>query len=195
MLARMETINGPAREALVARWYVIGGVRFYRRSLVKLSADERAALAAAGRAVLRRPVEWPLPDHTPDFARAYTDAGGTDIWGPGPYLKVPSGSSVTTVRRQSTGCSALPAGSGSGGALVHVPPVSGGGAGSAWGGSCPWSRGCLKGERAHHDGVLARSYFAGDIFDRAHYCRPWRRSSCALACMGRSRRFFAWASV
>jgi hypothetical protein len=40
--------------------------------------------------VLRRPVEWPLPDHTPDFARAYTDPGGTDIWGPGPYLKVPS---------------------------------------------------------------------------------------------------------
>ncbi len=27
---------------------------------------------------------------TPDFARAYTDAGGTDLWGPGPYLKVPS---------------------------------------------------------------------------------------------------------
>jgi len=90
MLARRETINGSAREALVARWYMIGGVRFYRRSLVKLSADERAALAAAGRAILRRPVEWPLPDHTPDFARAYTDAGGTDIWGPGPYLKVPS---------------------------------------------------------------------------------------------------------
>ena len=31
-----------------------------------------------------------MPNYTPDFARAYTDLGGTDIWGPGPYLKVPS---------------------------------------------------------------------------------------------------------
>src|SRR4051812_4541566 len=69
---------------------MIGGVRFDRRSLVKLSEDERAALAATGRAALRRPVEWPLPERTPDFARAYPDSGGTDIWGPGPYLKVPS---------------------------------------------------------------------------------------------------------
>lgn len=74
----------------VARWYMIGGIRFYRRSLVKLSADERAALATTGRAILRRPVEWPLPDQIPDFARAYADPGGTDLWGPGPYLKVPS---------------------------------------------------------------------------------------------------------
>jgi|SRR5581483_11773433 len=69
---------------------MIGGVRFYRRSLVKLSAVERTALSASGRSVLRRPVEWPLRDRTPDFARAYPDPGGTDIWGPGPYLKVPS---------------------------------------------------------------------------------------------------------
>lgn len=69
---------------------MIGGVRFYRRSLVKLSVDERAALANTGRAVLRRPVDWPLPGRTPDFAGAYTDPGGTDIWGPGPYLKVPN---------------------------------------------------------------------------------------------------------
>jgi hypothetical protein len=81
---------GSAREVFVARWYVIDGVRFYRRSLIKLSANERAALAATGRAILRYPVEWPLADHAPDFARAYTDPGGTDIWGPGPYLKVPS---------------------------------------------------------------------------------------------------------
>lgn len=74
----------------MARWYMIGGVRFYRRSLVKLSEYERAAIAATGRAALRRPVEWPLPERTPDFARAYTDRGGTDIWGPGPYLKVPN---------------------------------------------------------------------------------------------------------
>lgn len=69
---------------------MIGGVRFYRRSLVKLSAEERAALVATGRADLRRRVEWPLSGHTPHFDRAYTDPGGTDIWGPGPYLKVPS---------------------------------------------------------------------------------------------------------
>ncbi len=74
----------------MARWYMIAGIRLHRRSVIKLSADERAALAATGRAAVRRPVEWPLPDHTPDFARAYADPGGTDIWGPGPYLKVPS---------------------------------------------------------------------------------------------------------
>ena len=74
----------------MTRWFLIGGVRFYRRSLVKLSADERAALVTTGRAALHRPVEWPLPGRTPDFARAYADPGGTDIWGPGPYLKVPN---------------------------------------------------------------------------------------------------------
>lgn len=74
----------------MAKWFMIGGVRFYRRSLVKLSGEERAALAASGRAVLHRPVEWPLPDRMPDFSRAYTDPGGTEIWGPGPYLKVPN---------------------------------------------------------------------------------------------------------
>ena len=74
----------------MARWYMIGGVRFCRRGLVQLSAEERAALAASGRAVLHRLVEWPLPDRAPDFSRAYIDPGGTDIWGPGPYLKVPN---------------------------------------------------------------------------------------------------------
>jgi hypothetical protein len=74
----------------MARSYIIGGQRFYRRSLVKLSADERIALAENDRVVLRRPVEWPLENAVPDFSRAYTDPGGTDIWGPGPYLKVPS---------------------------------------------------------------------------------------------------------
>jgi hypothetical protein len=69
---------------------MIGGVRFYRRSLVKLSAVERATLASTARAALHRPVEWPLIGPPPDFARAYTDPGGTDLWGPGPYLKVPS---------------------------------------------------------------------------------------------------------
>jgi hypothetical protein len=73
----------------VAAWFMMGGVRFYRRSLVKLSAAERAALNGVGQADLRRPLEWPLPDYSPDFSRAYVDLGGTDLWGPGPYLKVP----------------------------------------------------------------------------------------------------------
>jgi|GEM_PF-5895019 len=71
-------------------WYTIGGIRFSRLSTMKLSAAERAEIARAGRTNLRRPVVWPLPDRTPDFARAYPDRGGTDIWGPGPYLKVPN---------------------------------------------------------------------------------------------------------
>jgi hypothetical protein len=74
----------------VTRWYRIGGVRFYRRSLVEPSVEERAALAISGRALLRRPLEWPLPNRVPDFSHAHTDPGGTDIWGPGPYLKVPN---------------------------------------------------------------------------------------------------------
>jgi hypothetical protein len=69
--------------------FVIDGVRIYRRCLVKLAQSERAALAAEGRAVLRRTVEWPLPGKLFDFGRAYADAGGS-LWGPGPYLKVPS---------------------------------------------------------------------------------------------------------
>lgn len=69
---------------------MIGGVRFYPDGLVKVSMTERVTFADTGLAELHRPVEWPLRDRTPDFSRAYTDPGGTDIWGPGPYLKVPS---------------------------------------------------------------------------------------------------------
>jgi hypothetical protein len=74
----------------LAASFIIDGVRFYRRSLVKLSVGERVALTETGQATLRRPVEWPLPGREFDFSRAYTDSGGTDIWGPGPYLKVPN---------------------------------------------------------------------------------------------------------
>lgn len=73
----------------MAAAFLIDGVRFYRRSLVKLSPVERAALATDDRADIRRPVEWPLPGKLYDFGRAYTDSGGT-LWGPGPYLKVPN---------------------------------------------------------------------------------------------------------
>ncbi|HLA63065.1 MAG TPA: hypothetical protein VK610_01450 [Rhodothermales bacterium] len=70
--------------------YIIAGRRFYRRSRIKLTRVERDALATAGRVVVRRPVEWPLPDRRPHFDRAYTEPGGTDLWGTEPYLKVPN---------------------------------------------------------------------------------------------------------
>jgi hypothetical protein len=37
----------------------------------------------------RRVVKWSLKPLVPDFSKAWIDPGGTDIWGPGPYLKVP----------------------------------------------------------------------------------------------------------
>jgi hypothetical protein len=73
----------------MAAAYYIDGVKFYRRSLVRLSAAERQALATAGQVILRRPVDWPLPYAVPDFTRTYPDPG-YGLWGPGPYLKVPN---------------------------------------------------------------------------------------------------------
>ncbi len=70
--------------------FIIAGQSFRRRSIIKLSADERGALERTGTVVLARPVEWPLPERTPYMERAYVDPGGTDIWGAGPYLKVPN---------------------------------------------------------------------------------------------------------
>ncbi|GMU20775.1 MAG: hypothetical protein AMXMBFR13_08710 [Phycisphaerae bacterium] len=70
--------------------YVVAGRTFRRRSIVKLSPEERDTLACTGTVVLARPVEWPIPDRTPLMDRAHVDPGGTDIWGPGPYLKVPN---------------------------------------------------------------------------------------------------------
>jgi hypothetical protein len=70
--------------------FVIAGHRFRRRSIIKLSAAERATLERNGTVVLARPVEWPLPGRAARMDRAYVDPGGTDIWGPGPYLKVPN---------------------------------------------------------------------------------------------------------
>ena len=71
-------------------YHLIGGRTFRVRTTIKLAAAERAALVDGGLVTLVRPVEWPLPDATPHFERAYVDRGGTDIWGPGPYLKVPN---------------------------------------------------------------------------------------------------------
>jgi hypothetical protein len=70
--------------------FIIAGHSFRRRSIIKLSSDERATLECTGSVVLARPVEWPLSDRTPFMDRAYIDPGGTDIFGPGPYLKVPN---------------------------------------------------------------------------------------------------------
>lgn len=70
--------------------YTIGGVTFRRRSILALAVGERAGLLANGEVTIRRPVEWPLPGSVPDFAAAYIDPGGTDVWGAGPYLKVPN---------------------------------------------------------------------------------------------------------
>ncbi len=70
--------------------YSTAGVTLWRRCLVKLGAEKRAELAKNGRVQLRLPVEWPNPESKPLFEEAFIDPGGTDIWGPGPYLKVPN---------------------------------------------------------------------------------------------------------
>ena len=70
-------------------WHVTGSQRIRRRSIIKLSPAERAALEHAGCVVLARPVEWPIPDRLAFMDRAYADTGGADF-GPGPYLKVPN---------------------------------------------------------------------------------------------------------
>jgi hypothetical protein len=85
--------------------FVIAGRSFRRRSIIRLSADERAALERTGTVVLARPVEWPLSERTPLMDRAHVDPGGTDIWGTGPYLKVPN-VGPTMKARSSTACSA-----------------------------------------------------------------------------------------
>ena len=72
----------------MARYYLVGGVRFYRRSIVKLSHDERNKLNEMGYVVVCRTVEWPLAGRKPNFEKAYVDVGGTDIWEPGPYFGV-----------------------------------------------------------------------------------------------------------
>ena len=70
--------------------YEIAGIEFRRRTKVSLTEVELVSLDRSRRALVRRDVEWPVPDTIPDFASAYVDTGGTDIWGPGPYLKVPN---------------------------------------------------------------------------------------------------------
>jgi hypothetical protein len=61
----------------------------HRLCTIKLTAAERDAVRACGKVTADRPVEWPLAYRVPFFEQAYVDPGGTDIWGPGPYLKVP----------------------------------------------------------------------------------------------------------
>ncbi len=74
----------------MTRDYVIAGRTFRRRSILKLRPEDRATLAETGRVTARFPVEWPIPEYHPDMTKAFADEGKTDIWGAGPYLKVPN---------------------------------------------------------------------------------------------------------
>jgi hypothetical protein len=73
--------------------YMIAGVEFRWLRSIDVSADEQTLLDQQGRAILRRRVEWPVPDRIPDFATAYIDGDPTSrnpLFGAGPYLKVPN---------------------------------------------------------------------------------------------------------
>lgn len=76
----------------MARHYIIGGERVRRRSIIKLSPDQRAALGTSKRTVVEQPVLWPISVGEPLFSDAYVDGDPTprSLWGPGPYLKVPN---------------------------------------------------------------------------------------------------------
>jgi hypothetical protein len=67
----------------------MAGRNSQHRRTITLTGVEREALEHDGQVVVRRPVEWPHAHRTPFFAEAYVDPGGTELWGPGPYLKVP----------------------------------------------------------------------------------------------------------
>ena len=74
----------------MGRSYVIAGHTLHWDSLIALIASERDELHARGQVAVRRLLEWPIPDRLPRLEAAYVDPGNTDIWGPGPYLKVPN---------------------------------------------------------------------------------------------------------
>ncbi len=61
-----------------------------RLCTIKLTSAERATLKRDGQITAHRPIDWPHAPHVPFFAEAYKDPGHTDLWGPGPYLKVPN---------------------------------------------------------------------------------------------------------
>ena len=67
-----------------------GKIIYYRKSVIKLRAEQRKLLETQKMIVLQFPVEWLDATRIPVFAEAYEDPGGTDIWGAGPYLKVPN---------------------------------------------------------------------------------------------------------
>ena len=74
----------------MARYYIIDGHKFYRRSIIKLTSKEKNDFKKSGIFFIKRSLEWPLEYRIPDLKAAYIDKGGTDIWGSGPYLKVPN---------------------------------------------------------------------------------------------------------
>lgn len=74
----------------MARHNIIAGERVGRRSPIKLTAEQRDTLTVERTITIDEEVVWPLASTIPIFDEAYVDEGGTPIWGPGPYLKVPN---------------------------------------------------------------------------------------------------------
>src|SRR4051812_8570374 len=74
----------------MARHNIIAGTRVRRRSVIKLTAAQRDALSVDRAITIDEQVVWPIASTVPLFDEAYVDPGGTPIWGPGPYLKVPN---------------------------------------------------------------------------------------------------------
>jgi hypothetical protein len=70
--------------------YLIAGQQIPLLEAIDLAPDEILTLERAGCVAISRPVAWPIASTVADLSQAYTDTGNTDIWGQGPYLKVPN---------------------------------------------------------------------------------------------------------
>ena len=73
----------------MSSYYLIDGNRVPIKTSINCSAEERNSLVENSRVELSRRVQWPLEYGNPNFSKAYEDPGETEIWGAGPYLKVP----------------------------------------------------------------------------------------------------------
>ena len=74
----------------MGRYYLTAGRKIWRNPTVKLTPEQKDCIKQNGCVVVKYPIEWPLDEFEPDFSSAYIDEGNTDIWGSGPYLKVPN---------------------------------------------------------------------------------------------------------